>query len=67
MTHRNTQKGLHSVKIVIPEIDVTHEMFPNFLCYLEDMHSLTTRQIIDVVDKPHHYQDEWREYHDETQ
>ena len=67
MTHRNTQKGLHSVKLVVRKIDVQDDMFSNFLCYLEDMHSFTTRQIIDVVDSPHNYQDKWEEYHDETQ
>ena len=67
MSHRNTQKGLHSVKLVVRQIDVQDDMFPNFLHYLESIHDFNVSQIIDVVAKPHHYQDKWEEYHDETQ
>ena len=64
MTHRNTQKGLHLVKLIPPKIDVGDDAFVPFLTWLTTEHNFGTTQIIVVVDKPHHYEDLWEEYHE---
>ena len=64
MTHRNTQKGLHSVKLVIPEIDVGEDSFTPFLKWLKDKRGFTTEGIINVVAAPYNYKEEWKEYYE---
>ena len=64
MTHRNTQKGLHSVKLVPPNIDVGEDSFIPFLEWLVEKHEYTTTGIIDVVASPYNYKKEWEEYYE---
>ena len=64
MTHRNTQKGLHSVKLIPPKIDVGEDSFIPFLKWLVDKRGFTTTGIINVVATPHSYEEEWEEYYE---
>ena len=62
---KNVQKGLQPVK-VIPKIDVTGDSFGHFLRWLLDEKGVTSTDIINVVEQPHHWESLWEEYHDET-
>lgn len=64
MTH-NTQKGLQPPKLVIREIDVTDESIGHFMRWLLDDKGVTSTDLVNVVEQPHHWQKLWEEYHEQ--
>ena len=62
---KSVQKGLQP-KMVIPKIDVTNDSFGHFLRWLLDNKGVTSADLINAVEQPHHWQKLWEEYHDEA-
>ena len=62
MTH-NVQKGLQP-KMVVRQIDVTDDTFGHFLQWLLDEKGSTSKDLINAVEQPHHWQKLWEEYHE---
>ena len=60
MTH-NVQKGLHSRKVVKWWEE---DSFIPFLYWLAGEKYYTAEQIVDVVEKPWKWEEEWEEYYE---
>ena len=71
MAKVSIQKGLQP-RMVIRQIDVQDDAFPSFLRWLQQkienedyMKESASEIIIQIVEKPHAWQKEWEEYHEQ--